>query len=144
MAQYTMSLSVREAIKSLYLAGNSSIEIKEQLQIPQTPRTIQRYIKTLGITRTMSESFKLAISKKRMTYKTNPNKIKRKHLGTRLRYQILERDGFKCVLCGSTASTTRLQVDHIDNNKNNNTPTNLQVLCEHCNMGKHRTSLASM
>lgn len=56
-----------------------------------------------------------------------------------LRYSILRRDGFRCVLCGATAENgTRLHVDHImPVSKGGKTePSNLRTLCDRCNFGK--------
>jgi hypothetical protein len=59
----------------------------------------------------------------------------------RLRYNVLRRDSFKCVLCGNSPATDpkcKLQVDHIiPLSKNGKTAQdNLRTLCEHCNLGK--------
>ena len=59
------------------------------------------------------------------------------------RYEILERDGFRCQLCGATAKhRARLEVDHkkpvIEGGTND--PSNLWTLCFTCNRGK-RTKL---
>jgi hypothetical protein len=56
-----------------------------------------------------------------------------------LRYDVMKRDGFRCVLCGRTANDgVKLHVDHIlpvakggKTEKNN-----LRTLCEFCNLGK--------
>lgn len=56
-----------------------------------------------------------------------------------LRYDVLKRDGFKCVLCGATASDgVKLHVDHIiPIAKGGKTElSNLRTLCENCNLGK--------
>jgi len=56
-----------------------------------------------------------------------------------LRYDILKRDGFKCCICGATAKDgATLHVDHIiPVSKGGKTvPSNLQTLCERCNLGK--------
>lgn len=56
-----------------------------------------------------------------------------------LRYDILKRDGFRCVLCGATAKDgAKLHVDHIyPVSKGGKTePDNLRTLCESCNRGK--------
>ena len=62
-------------------------------------------------------------------------------INNRLRYKILQRDYFKCCICGASPATnqeTKLHVDHI-------TPwakggetiiENLQTLCQDCNLGK--------
>ena len=43
----------------------------------------------------------------------------------------------QCVLCG-TYKQSRLDVDHIDSNHNNNNPENLQTLCKYCHRFKTR------
>lgn len=56
-----------------------------------------------------------------------------------LRYDILERDGRRCRICGATAADgVTLHVDHIvPVSKGGRTePSNLQVLCSRCNRGK--------
>lgn len=56
-----------------------------------------------------------------------------------LRYDILKRDGFRCVLCGRTAGEgVKLHVDHIvPVSKGGKTiHKNLRTLCESCNWGK--------
>ena len=56
-----------------------------------------------------------------------------------LRYDILRRDGFRCVLCGASAAEgAKLHVDHIfPVSKGGKTvPSNLRTLCERCNLGK--------
>jgi hypothetical protein len=63
------------------------------------------------------------------------------------RFSILKRDNFSCVFCGASPrkdSTVTLHVDHIHPiSKANlfpgidiNDPSNLQTLCESCNLGK--------
>ena len=56
-----------------------------------------------------------------------------------LRYDIMKRDGFRCVLCGRSAQDgVSLHVDHIlPVSKGGKTePSNLWTLCEQCNLGK--------
>jgi 5-methylcytosine-specific restriction endonuclease McrA len=56
-----------------------------------------------------------------------------------LRYDVMKRDGFKCVLCGATAADgAKLQVDHIfPVSKGGRTEmSNLRTLCKNCNLGK--------
>lgn len=58
-----------------------------------------------------------------------------------LRYSVLRRDNFKCVLCGNSPATDpkcKLHVDHIlPFSKNGKTvQDNLRTLCGHCNLGK--------
>ena len=56
-----------------------------------------------------------------------------------LRYDIMKRDGFRCVLCGRTAKEgVKLHVDHIIPVAKGGltVPDNLRTLCDQCNLGK--------
>ena len=57
-----------------------------------------------------------------------------------LRYDVMKRDGFRCVLCGATTKedNVKLHVDHIiPIAKGGKTElSNLRPLCERCNLGK--------
>lgn len=56
-----------------------------------------------------------------------------------MRYDILKRDNFTCQICGATSKTgAKLHVDHINPiSKGGKTkPSNLQTLCDMCNLGK--------
>ncbi len=54
------------------------------------------------------------------------------------RYQVLKAANGKCVLCGASAATAVLHVDHIvpRSKGGTNDLDNLQCLCEQCNLGK--------
>lgn len=60
-----------------------------------------------------------------------------------LRYKAFKKYGRKCACCGATAKDTRLHADHIK--PRSNYPelqlelSNLQILCEDCNLGKSNT-----
>lgn len=56
----------------------------------------------------------------------------------KLRYQILQRDHSRCVLCGRGPDAVPLEVDHIvPVSKGGKTvPENLRTLCRDCNRGK--------
>lgn len=63
----------------------------------------------------------------------------KRNVPIRIRHQILERDGFKCLDCGaSPAMGALLEVDHtIPISKGgSNDPSNLRTLCSDCNRGK--------
>lgn len=63
----------------------------------------------------------------------------RKAMTQSLRYDIMKRDNFRCVLCGRGAEDgVKLHVDHIiPVSKGGKTvPSNLRTLCEDCNFGK--------
>lgn len=66
-------------------------------------------------------------------------KRERSKLSPSLRYDVLRRDQFRCVLCGQTASDgVKLHVDHIvPIAKGGKTVMeNLRTLCDRCNLGK--------
>lgn len=63
----------------------------------------------------------------------------RSQMSDKLRYTILKRDGFRCVLCGRGRDDgAQLEVDHIfPVSKGGETvPKNLRTLCKECNRGK--------
>ena len=65
--------------------------------------------------------------------------VERGEISDSLRYDILKRDKFKCVICGASASDgALLHVDHIIpiSKGGKSTPSNLRTLCERCNIGK--------
>lgn len=68
-------------------------------------------------------------------------KAKRKPISSRLRYQVLLRDGHRCVDCGASPaddSSVRLEIDHrvpVSRGGSNDID-NLQTLCWACNHGK--------
>ena len=58
-----------------------------------------------------------------------------------LRYEVLKRDHFKCVICGRSPSNDPSIILHVDHiipySKGGETEIhNLQTLCQHCNLGK--------
>ena len=58
-----------------------------------------------------------------------------------LRWKVLNRDNFKCVVCGKSPATdfgTKFHIDHIIpfSKGGKSTLENLQTLCEECNLGK--------
>lgn len=105
-------------------------------------RALNTYAKSLGIhkgTRSVGDSFRLAVQRGRVKWAYKEYKIKRPNLRINgLRYNILKRDGFKCVLCGLTAKDTVLEIDHIiavcDGGET--IEQNLRILCHDCNVGK--------
>lgn len=63
----------------------------------------------------------------------------RSKLSASLRYDVLKRDNFRCVICGRSASDgVTLHVDHIKPvSKGGKTElSNLRTLCDYCNLGK--------
>ncbi|MBI2334618.1 HNH endonuclease [Candidatus Daviesbacteria bacterium] len=130
-------------ILELYKKGMSTPEIEELLHLPVSQRQVQRIIKKFGLTRTKSESFRLAIRKGRRKFKRlGPGmgaKEFRKGITLTLRYAAFKRDGFKCTLCGyDVEDGVKLEVDHIVRpiNSGKNTLENLRTICSACNIGR--------
>jgi len=64
----------------------------------------------------------------------------RQPISRRLRFEILNRDGFRCVYCGAYGRDpgVRLEVDHVEPvaGGGDNDPRNLVTACNRCNGGK--------
>jgi 5-methylcytosine-specific restriction endonuclease McrA len=124
-------------IAEKYKQGSNATDLATEYGL--TIRQIQRICAKFGVSRTISESYRLAIKEGRMVYYKRPEhlKIKRKRLDDKQRYHILGRDKSTCKMCGRKARDgERMEVDHIDNDFNNNVDSNLQILCQACNRGK--------
>lgn len=60
----------------------------------------------------------------------------------KLRYEIFDRDGYRCLSCGATRGEgRRLQVHHTKpvSAGGDNAPENLETLCDDCHAGRHAT-----
>ena len=63
----------------------------------------------------------------------------RKGISGKVRFETMSRDGFRCRACGRSADDgVKLQIDHITpvDWGGTNDPSNLQTLCEDCNLAK--------
>ena len=65
--------------------------------------------------------------------KNNQNKI-----SPRIRFKVLNRDGYKCKYCGQNSDNTVLEIDHIIPRSKGGTDSidNLITSCRMCNLGK--------
>jgi len=63
---------------------------------------------------------------------------KREPIGLSLRFKVMQRDKFRCKLCGNDSTSSKLEIDHIIpvSLGGKNTLDNLQTLCFNCNRGK--------
>ena len=82
-----------------------------------------------------------SVSRSRLDRKTYEQLafVERGEVSDSLRYNIMQRDGFKCVICGASASDgAHLHIDHIIpiSKGGKSAPSNLRTLCERCNIGK--------
>lgn len=73
-------------------------------------------------------------------YRKESAEYQRSKMSPSLRYEVMRRDGFRCVLCGRSAKEDHVQlhVDHIRPvSKGGKTELpNLRTLCQDCNLGK--------
>lgn len=75
------------------------------------------------------------------TVKELPHRGKSRSINLALRYKVLVRDNFRCVICGRSPAVdlgTKLHIDHIVawSKGGLNELSNLRVLCSDCNLGK--------
>lgn len=117
-------------------------KIKRDCGVVFSDRYIQATLKKLGVVRSFSEAFRLSIARGRKTYDKLRKPIKsnesRFGISLRVRYEILKRDRYRCILCGVDASNSLLVIDHIIPvvQGGTNESSNLRVLCRACNHGK--------
>ncbi len=131
-------------IAELYASGKHTTE-KIALLYGVSTRTIQRIAKSAGVIRTIPQANK-TMAKYKTYYKKDPKekaRNNRKTIPIKLRCTILSEHPY-CSLCGrSPEQGVRLEIDHIDNDSSNNDPSNLQVLCGDCNIGKYWAGISS-
>jgi len=140
-------LSPEALIKKWYLEDTFSGDfiaekIYQETGISITSRSIHRQIKLLGISRDKTAARNIGIQSGRIDYDHLKKPIKakelRKGISLAIRYKILKRDAFRCVLCGQNATRASLVVDHIISivRGGDNSEENLRTLCSACNHGK--------
>ena len=73
-------------------------------------------------------------------FKPEKKRRKRKGIPGRVRIDVMQRDDYKCQMCGATTDDgVKLHIDHIIpwSKGGSNDEDNLQVLCHKCNLAKH-------
>ncbi|MFA5130697.1 MAG: HNH endonuclease [Patescibacteria group bacterium] len=132
-----------EIIKKMYVDEKKSAnEIAEELSRiqPITAKSINRWLKDRGVMRSCGDAFRLAAKRGRVhwAFKDPKIKVKTRFISSKIRYAVLQRDNYKCVKCGNSASECPLEVDHIMPRCRGGITetTNLQTLCRLCNEGK--------
>lgn len=67
----------------------------------------------------------------------------RRDIGDARRFQVLQRDRFRCRYCGAHGSEVELHIDHVKplSAGGSNAITNLVTSCRACNLGKGATEL---
>jgi 5-methylcytosine-specific restriction endonuclease McrA len=70
----------------------------------------------------------------------DPSRVRKRWKGAklRLRFRVLERDGWRCHWCGTPARETKLVIDHVYpfSKGGADEPSNYVASCEACNGGK--------
>jgi 5-methylcytosine-specific restriction endonuclease McrA len=122
--------------------------IRDDMKKPLSKYTVGAYTGCFGLWRKALEAFVVyanSSSKNKKAWvmkKVIPKRTRTIRAATKaMRYKVLERDKYKCRLCGSSPATNpkvKLHVDHIKPwSKGGETVIdNLQTLCEDCNLGK--------
>lgn len=102
--------------------------------------TKQQFVARFPLTELLRQS---RIPRQPLTLTRQRPKPKRKAISKKLRFLILQRDGYRCRLCGRTAKETKLEVDHIKPVAKEGTDSlnNLWTLCIDCNRGKSDLSI---
>jgi hypothetical protein len=120
----------------------SCIEISERIKEVSgediSQKSVERNLKSIGVfMRDKKERFRNAILRGRVSWQLREIKEKqpKKQISQKARYYVLNRDGFRCILCGSKEF---LEIDHIIPRISGGTNelTNLRTLCHDCNVGK--------
>lgn len=125
-----------------YSALQIAKKIIDETGICVTARGVEYTLKKLKIGRTRSEARKLGIVEGRVDYSPLRKPIKsielRRGISLKVRFEIMKRDNFRCVLCGQDAKETKLVIDHIVpvTHGGTNSVVNLRTTCSACNLGK--------
>jgi 5-methylcytosine-specific restriction endonuclease McrA len=132
-----------EHIIKLYKEGKSCEDIKQILSadINVGTRSIQRFLKAKGKIRSLKKARKLFHKKQVEGIKKfwQGHKKLRNQTSSTMRYKVMLRDNFTCVLCGGNKETGAvLTVDHIipQFQGGKSTEDNLRTLCFNCNVGR--------
>lgn len=120
----------RKALEAFILYINSNFENETNLYNPISEIEYNDTFATNVSQSTSSDDFRQVIIRK-----TSRN------INLRLRFKVLNRDNFTCVMCGASPAknlNVELHIDHIIPwSKNGETVlNNLQTLCANCNLGK--------
>ena len=87
------------------------------------------------------EEINSGIEKKNLQSPKHTSHNTRRDINLRLRFKVMQRDNFKCCMCGRSPATTpglELHIDHIKpwSKGGETVMENLQTLCQDCNLGK--------
>lgn len=148
-SNYSFDSSLKESFRKAEL----EIFEKEKLKIRTTysftilvsyvtPQRRKRYSKSKTFSRAelLSEIKKIDENRIAKEQRIAQMEYERSQMTSKLRYEVLKRDHYRCVICGASSSdgVTKLHVDHIiPIARGGKTElSNLQTLCQRCNLGK--------
>lgn len=109
-------------------------ELRNAAGMNDTPRTIRLLRQEGWQIEVRGDGYNRLISIERGTIKG-----KRSSISKKLRFQVLQRDGFRCKACGNSVDDgAKLVIDHVIpvDWGGKSEDSNLQALCEECNAGK--------
>lgn len=132
-----MELLILESKKQT-IASNYEIEITKRYRSPKGKNTYidkEVYLSEI-IHDLIQKASQIDLERERRRARSEHE---RALMTSSMRYDILKRDCFRCVICGASAEDgVKLQVDHIIpvSKGGKTTPSNLRTLCNRCNLGK--------
>ena len=136
--------NVKNEVIDLYNNGYGCPAIVSMLELPVTARSVQRYLKSIGIIRPRALALEMAEERRQQTISAKWSNYvpqhKRSSVSSARRYRIMARDGFKCQICGNGLKQGAvLEIDHkiAIMNGGTNEDSNLQTICNICNNGKY-------
>lgn len=102
---------------------------------PLGAREVEEATESLGLDRSDAQAITATLITRGWLQKPTE---KRKPLKPSMRFQVMDRDGFRCVYCGTSSDEETLHVDHVTPVSKGGTDdaSNLATACETCNLGK--------
>jgi 5-methylcytosine-specific restriction endonuclease McrA len=140
----------RKALKAFVARASSEIDVEPALDREQEPSTLAESTEptespTTGATATRKPQHASQTSLRSRVTRPAPTNVKlpedRRDPSIGLRFKVLKRDRFKCVLCGDHPARNAECVLHVDHlipwSKDGKTrEDNLRTLCANCNIGR--------
>lgn len=130
----------KEMVSKMYLKPITDFEIKLYYSYSSAGGRVHlSHTKIYGFDGLCAALQNIELAKHRFDEYDDFVRVERSLMTNSLRYEVMRRDGFRCVLCGASAKDgARLHVDHIyPVSKGGKTVmNNLRTLCDRCNLGK--------
>lgn len=109
-------------------------ELTEILGAENLKPIAKKLVETIGTEQMVKRIIGASLYRNIFPYKKNV----RKQISVKTRWEVLQRDNFKCVYCGKKGDVTELHIDHKIPVKKGGTYSldNLVTACCECNLGK--------